>query len=115
MVAYNVQTAVDSEMHLIDDYQLTNQVTDYGMIKSTGTREAGRRKELLGVIADKGYNERHDMEESLEAGIIPHVIIPDGQDTYELEMVMRRAGFQKRKQKDMNRRPEGMPACRYCP
>lgn len=34
-VAYNAQTAVDSETHLIRDLQMTNQVTDHGLLEST--------------------------------------------------------------------------------
>ena len=34
-VAYNAQTAVDSENHLIRDFQMTNQVTDHGLLEST--------------------------------------------------------------------------------
>ena len=34
-VAYNAQTAVDSETHLIRDFQMTNQVTDHGLLEST--------------------------------------------------------------------------------
>ena len=34
-VAYNPQTAVDSETHLIRDFQMTNQVTDHGLLEST--------------------------------------------------------------------------------
>lgn len=85
-VAYNVQTAVDSETHLIDDYQLTNQPTDHGLLASTVTDERERRKEILEVVADKGYDVAEDMGQCLEKGIIPHVILPDGQNTYELEM-----------------------------
>lgn len=86
LVAYNVQTAVDSETHLIDDYQVTNQATDHGLINSTVSEEKGRRNGILEVVADKGYNVEEDMVECLENGIIPHVILADGQDTYELEL-----------------------------
>lgn len=34
-VAYNPQTAVDSEIHMIRDFKMTNQVTDHGLLKST--------------------------------------------------------------------------------
>lgn len=84
-VAYNVQTAVDSETHLIDDYRLTNQPTDHGLLASTVTDERERREAILEVVADKGYGVAEDMVECLENGIIPHVILPAGQDTYELE------------------------------
>lgn len=32
IVAYNVQTAVDSETHMIEDYLVTDQITDHGLI-----------------------------------------------------------------------------------
>ena len=33
-VAYNAQIVVDSETHLIRDFQMTNQVTDHGLLES---------------------------------------------------------------------------------
>lgn len=86
-VSYNIQTAVDSETHLIMDYHETNQVTDHGLLAPT---MEGIRQESEGMIveavADKGYDKAEDMIDCLEQGIIPNVILPDGQDTYELEM-----------------------------
>ena len=35
IVAYNVQTAVDSETHMIEDYLVTDHVTDHGLIGET--------------------------------------------------------------------------------
>lgn len=86
-VSYNIQTAVDSETHLIMDYQETNQVTDHGLLVSTmeGIRQESEG-EIVEVIADKGYDKAEDMIDCLEQGIIPNVILPDGQDTYELEI-----------------------------
>ena len=86
-VSFNIQTAVDSETHLMMDYLETNQATDHGMIAPTLSeikKEAGDR--ILEAVADKGYKKEEDIVACLEAGIIPNVILPDGQDTYELEM-----------------------------
>lgn len=86
VVAYNPQTVVDSETHLIRDFQMTNRVTDHGLLDST---LEGVRKESEGVIeavADKGYESEEDMVKCLEDGIIPHVITEDGKDGYELEI-----------------------------
>lgn len=87
VVAYNPQTAVDSETHLIRDFQMTNQVTDHGMLSST---MEGIRKEvpdkILETVADKGYENTEDMVKCLENGIIPHVIMNDGKDGYEMEI-----------------------------
>ena len=59
-VAYNPQTAVDSETHLI--------------------------RTIIEVVADKGYEDVNDMASCLEKGIIPHVITDDGKDDYEIEI-----------------------------
>ena len=86
-VSYNPQTAVDSNTHLIRDFQMTNQVTDHGLMNST---LAHVREEADGTVidaaADKGYNSSSDMAECLENGIIPHVITDDGKDGYTIEM-----------------------------
>lgn len=86
-VAYNPQTAVDSETHLIRDFEMTNRVTDHGMLIPTmkGVREE-TPDEILEVVADKGYENEEDMIKCLESGIIPHVIMADGKDGYELEI-----------------------------
>lgn len=86
-VAYNPQTAVDSETHLIRDFEMTNQVTDHGMLSPTmeGIREEACDT-ILEVVADKGYENGEDMVKCLENGMIPHVIMEDGKDGYELEI-----------------------------
>lgn len=91
-VAYNPQTAVDSETHLIHDFQMTNQVTDHGLLNSTleRIREENRDK-ILEAVADKGYVDREDMVKCLENGIIPHVIVDNGKDGYELEISYEKA------------------------
>jgi len=86
-VSYNPQTAVDSETHLIRDYQMTNRVTDHGLLHST--MEGIAADETGGVVeavADKGYENADDMINCLENGIIPHVITDDGKDYYDLEV-----------------------------
>ena len=86
-VAYNPQTAVDSETHLIRDFQMTNQVTDHGLLESTmhGIKNSKPEK-IIEVVADKGYEAAEDMVECLENGIIPHVITDDGKDGYHIEI-----------------------------
>ena len=87
IVAYNVQTAVDSETHMIEDYLVTNQVTDHGLI---GAAVAGIKENvgemIVETVADKGYNDPGDMAACLESGIIPNVMLSDGKDAYELEI-----------------------------
>ena len=85
-VAYNVQTAVTSESHMIADFQVTTAVTDYGQLESTLTdyKNECRPDDVLEAVADKGYQSQDDIRECFEKGIIPHVILPDGKDTYEI-------------------------------
>lgn len=84
-VSYNPQTAVDSNTHLIRDFQMTNQVTDHGLLDST---LEGIKKDTDGIIetvADRGYESGEDMIKCLEDGIIPHVITDNGKDGYTIE------------------------------
>lgn len=86
-VAYNPQTVVDSETHLIRNFKMSNQVTDHGMLNPAMEEIREEAKdEILEVVADKGYEDGEDMIKCLENGIIPHVIVNDGKDGYELEI-----------------------------
>jgi transposase len=85
-VSYNPQTVVDSNTHIIRDFQMTNQPSDSGLLEST---LQGIRSQTTGVIetvADKGYANTTDMVNCLENGIIPHVIVGDGKDGYNIEI-----------------------------
>lgn len=85
--AYNVQTAVDTENHMMLDYHMTNASTDHGQLASTMEYLKGQHPgEVMDVIADKGYHRDEDYVECLEKGIIPNVIPDDGRDVYELEI-----------------------------
>ncbi len=84
--AYNVQTAVDTETHMMLDYNLTNANTDHGQLAPTMEYLKGQKPdEVVNVVADKGYHRAGDYVECLEKGIIPSVIPEGGRDVYELE------------------------------
>ena len=86
-VSYNPQTAVDSETHLIRNFEMTNQVTDHGLISPTMDQiRKDSPDQVLEAVADKGYEDTNDMAECLDNGIIPHVITDDGKDGYEIEI-----------------------------
>jgi transposase len=85
-VAYNPQTAVDSETHIIRDFQMSNQVTDHGLLDSTLEEVRKESEGVIETVADRGYESEEDMIKCLEDGIIPHVITDDGKDGYELEV-----------------------------
>lgn len=84
-VAYNPQTAVDSNTHLIRDFQMTNQVTDHGLLDSTLKEIKKDADRIIETVADRGYESEEDMIKCLEDGIIPHVITDDGKDGYTIE------------------------------
>ena len=86
VVAYNPQTAVDSNTHLIRDFQMTNQVTDHGLLDSTLEEVRKETEGIIETVADRGYESEEDMIKCLEDGIIPHVITDDGKDGYEIEI-----------------------------
>lgn len=86
-VGYNIQTAVDSGKHLIADFQVTNNPTDYGLLceVAEGTRELFG-VETIEVVADKGYRKPDDLQECLEKGIIPNVYPLENEESYTFEI-----------------------------
>lgn len=86
IVGYNPQTVVDSNTHIIRDFQMSNQVTDHGLLNSTLTDIKETDSEIIECVADRGYESEEDMIKCLEKGIIPHIITDDGKDGYELEI-----------------------------
>ena len=84
-VAFNVQTAIESENHIMMDYDVTNHVTDHGCMAPTVEGIASDIDGIVDAVADMGYDQDEDMIACLEKGVVPHVILPDGKDEYELE------------------------------
>ena len=85
VVGFNVQTAVDSEHHIIMDYDVTSNVTDHGCLAPTTEELSKEYDGVIDAVADMGYDQDEDMVACLENGVIPHVILPDGKDEYEIE------------------------------
>ena len=94
-VCYNTQTAVDTGSHLIADFEVTDNPTDYGQITKLAKKvkedfkdfeesEDKNIHEIIESIADKGYQDTKDMAEALCEGIIPNVI-PQNGTTCEIE------------------------------
>jgi transposase len=86
-VGYNVQTAVDSDSHMIAEFTVTNQATDHGLIGDVAesVREAfGKKEAILETAADQGYLELADIADCLERGIIPNVNSGEAGGTVEL-------------------------------
>lgn len=86
-VSHNVQTVVESNTHMIADFTVTSDPTDYGQLEGAlhGLKEQ-RTDSILEATADKGYRSEEDMARCLENGILPSVILPDGQDAYTIDL-----------------------------
>ena len=69
---FNVQSAVDSESHMIEGVLVTNNCTDHGLIRPTVDTLDKREDEIIEIVADNGYEQTQDMADSLENGIIPN-------------------------------------------
>lgn len=72
IVGYNVQTAVDTDTHLI----VAHDVTNVGNDRTELTRMAKAAKEALGIekidaVADRGYFNRHEILACDKAGVTP--------------------------------------------
>lgn len=71
---YNVQTAVDQTSHLIAEYEVTNSCNDYNNLAQVA--EAAKKAlevETIHVGADKGYEDKDEIEQCIYNGIVPHV------------------------------------------
>ncbi|MCD8207852.1 MAG: transposase [Bacteroidales bacterium] len=87
MVAYNVQTLVDYDTHIIRDYAVTNRPTDHGLLFSVTEGIRNETDGVLNVVADNGYKMEGDMLACLMNREIPHVITPRGGDgCYTMEI-----------------------------
>lgn len=86
-VSHNVQTAVDSNTHLIRDFSVTDAPTDHGQLEPTlHDLRAQNPDQMLETVADKGYESEQDLVSCLENGIIPNVIPTHGKEAFDLEM-----------------------------
>jgi hypothetical protein len=76
-VGYNLQVAVDPKHKLIVDHQVTNAVTEKGLLSMM----ALRAKQALGVdrlevLTDMGYYDGQQVKACLESGITPYIPKP---------------------------------------
>ncbi len=78
MVGYNVQTAVDTETHLVVAHDVTNQGFDRDQLSpmATAAKEALRRDDLH-AVADKGYFSGAQILACHQAGITTTVSRPE--------------------------------------
>lgn len=109
-VGYNVQTAVDSESHLIAGYNVTNSPTDHGLLTDTASEvKADFEVDILASTADKGYEDPEDHAEALVSGIVPNVIQRNGEDTEEVRFEYHEVTISEEQRNSA--RPEDLKAC----
>jgi transposase len=74
--AYNVQTAVDTDSHMIAEYMVTNQGNDLGLLHDVAE---GVKKNLgletIEAVGDKGYDSNEDALNCLQDGIVPQAAL----------------------------------------
>lgn len=85
-VCYNNQVCVDMKTHIVKDFLLNNNPADLGVINSVSSSV----KDIYGFdivtnVTDKGYNDRTDMMNCLENGIIPQVTPSRDKNEFTLE------------------------------
>jgi hypothetical protein len=70
MVGYNVQSAVDTQHHLIVAHEVTNDVTDRAQLSNIADQaKAALDTDALDVVADRGYFSGEQIVACEEAGI----------------------------------------------
>jgi hypothetical protein len=76
-IAYNVQTVVDSQYHLIVEHAVTNAVTDQGQLLPMATAtQAVLGVETLGVVTDRGYYDGDQVQQCETHGIMVYTAKP---------------------------------------
>lgn len=78
---YNVQTAVDSSTHLIEDYLVTNHINDQGILCDFSDQlKETMEIPVVRVVADKGYDSKEEIEACILNGIVPYVGFKDDKE-----------------------------------
>ncbi len=74
VVGYNVQLSVDAKHKLIADHQVTNNVTDFGLLSQVARAAKGALAvDKMDVVADMGYYDGQQVKECLGEGITPYI------------------------------------------
>jgi transposase len=77
IVGYNVQTAVDTQHHLIVAHEVTNKGHDRAQLKNMATQaKEAMGVEHLEVVADRGYYEGHELAACEQAGVTTYLPRP---------------------------------------
>ncbi len=107
VVGYNVQTAVDSQHHLIVAHDVINQNNDRDCLTAMGTQARTEMGvEALSVVVDRGYYKSQEIKASEEAGL--RVFIPKPRTSNNRARgLYDRSAFRYNPQEDVYRCPAG--------
>lgn len=74
VVGYNVQLSVDAKHKLIADHEVTNDVTDFGLLSHmAASAKQALDVDEMDVVADMGYYDGAQVKECLQQGITPYI------------------------------------------
>ena len=78
VVGYNVQTAVETEHHLIVAHEVTNNVTDRALLSAMAAKaKAAMGMDKIDVVADRGYFDGEEVLACGAIGVTPYVPKPN--------------------------------------
>jgi transposase len=77
-VSYNVQIVVDNKHKLVVEHELTNEVTDQGLLSTMAKKaKAMLGSETLEVVADRGYYNGEELKACEQSGMTVYVPKPN--------------------------------------
>ena len=106
VVCYNVQSAVDTQHHLIVTHEVTNRPDRGQLCKVAKQAKTALDTEEITVIADKGYYSRQDIKDTQDEGMV--ALVPKGDTSgAEKKGIFNRSMFHYDKEKDVYMCPAG--------
>lgn len=108
--AYNIQTVTETTNHFITNFETTTANTDQGQMSGMGAIiKEELKRDVVHLIADKGYESRQDIEECLLNGIIPDVGLKYDKEERVFNLDYREADIAP--EQKASSRPEDIKAC----
>ena len=107
-VAYNVQTAVDTEHKLVVHHEVTSDMSDQRrLLPMAQAVKRALGEKPLNVVADAGYSNGEHAKGCEEAGITAYVPVQRSKNTQDEGMYFDRSAFQYDKASESYRCPAG--------
>ncbi|MCQ2339918.1 MAG: transposase [Paludibacteraceae bacterium] len=113
VMAYNTQTAVDAESHMIVDFDHTTDPVDLGHLTSIAKKAkdilSNGEDAILSTVSDTGYESLTDQANALANGIIPNVIRRNHENTTEVSFNYHKADINDATRASIN--PQDLRKC----